>query len=81
MTPTAKEVQLINAAHFLSTHPWLPFLLVPIAIWVVIWKGIALWRAARNGSLPWFVVLLAVNTLGILEIIYIFFFSKKKVQQ
>ena len=46
--------------------------------WSAVWKGIALWRAGRNGSLIWFIVLLVVNTLGILEIIYIFGFSKKK---
>jgi len=62
---------------FLNTHPWLPLVIIPIAIWVVIWKGIALWRAARNGSTAWFVVLLIFNTLGILEIIYIFGFSKR----
>jgi len=49
-----------------------------LAIWVLIWKGIALWKAARNASKPWFVALLIVNTMGLLEIVYIFFFSKKK---
>ncbi len=53
---------------------------VVILIWSAIWKGIALWKAARNGSKPWFVVLLVLNTLGILEIIYIFVVSKKKNQ-
>jgi len=41
------------------------------------WKGIALWKAARNKSLAWFVVLFIVNTAGILEILYIFVFSKR----
>jgi len=81
MIPTAKEIQLINTAHFLNTHPWLPFLIVAIAIWVLAWKGTALWKAARNGSKPWFIVLLVLNTVGILEIFYIFFFSKKKATQ
>ena len=49
-----------------------------LIIWSAIWKGIALWKAARNNSLPWFVVLLVVNTLGILEILYIYVFGKKK---
>jgi hypothetical protein len=47
-------------------------------IWAFSWKGVALWRAARNSHKKWFIVLLVVNTLAILEIIYIFFFSKKK---
>lgn len=54
--------------------------IIPMAIWTIPWKGVALWKAARNGSKPWFIVMLIVNTVGILEIIYIFGFSKKKVQ-
>lgn len=78
MVLTAKELQLINFAHFLSTHPWLPFVIIAITVWVSVWKGIALWRSARNNSLVWFVLLLILNTMGILEIIYIIFFSKPK---
>jgi len=78
---TAKEQQLINFSHYLNTHPLIAVLFAVLAIWTIIWKGTALWKAARNGSKPWFVVLLVVNTVGILEIIYIFFFSKKKEQE
>jgi len=53
-------------------------LLVPFIIWSLAWKGIALWKAARAGSKKWFVALLIINTLGILEILYIFVFSKKE---
>ncbi len=55
---------------------WL--LIGPAAVWSMVWKGIALWRAGRNAHLAWFIVLFIVNTLGILEIIYIFAFSRKK---
>lgn len=64
-----------NFAIFISTHQWI---LIFAAAWMLPWKGVALWRAARNRSVAWFIVLLIVNTLGILEIIYIFFFSKRK---
>ncbi len=47
-----------------------------IIIWSLIWKGIALWYSARNKKLAWFVILLIVNTVGILEIIYLIFFRK-----
>ncbi len=47
-------------------------------VWSMVWKGIALWRAGRNDHLAWFIVLFIVNTLGILPIIYIFAFSRKK---
>lgn len=53
------------------------FLLIPLMIWSFVWKGWALWKAAKNNSQVWFIILLIVNTLGILEILYIFLFSKK----
>lgn len=46
--------------------------IVLISVWSLIWKAIALWKAARNGSKPWYTILLILNTAGILEIIYIF---------
>ena len=49
-----------------------------VVIWSVIWKGLALWKSAREGSKVWFIVFLIVNTLGILEILYLYVFSKKK---
>ncbi len=45
-------------------------------LFTVIVKGIALWKAARNGQKKWFVVLFVVNTAGILELLYIYVFSK-----
>jgi len=53
-----------------------PVLLLTITVWVLIWKGWALWISARKSSKVWFVVILVLNTLGILPILYIFFFSK-----
>jgi|GEM_PF-1225784 len=38
---------------------------------VVVLKGFALWRAARNGHKGWFVAMLVINLMGILEIIYL----------
>lgn len=60
--------------NFVLTHHWLIALII---LWTLPWKGVALWRAARNRSVAWFVIILLVNTLGILEIVYIFFFSRK----
>ncbi len=48
-----------------------------VLLWTIPWKGVALWRAARNQEKIWFIVLFLVNTLAILEILYIFIFSKK----
>lgn len=63
----------------LSTTSNFPlWLLILIMLWVLPWKGYALWTSARNAHKKWFIVLLVVNTLAILDIIYIFFVSKKK---
>lgn len=51
-------------------------MLIFIIVWSIIWKAIALWQAARNNHKLWFIALIVVNTLGILEIIYILFVSK-----
>jgi hypothetical protein len=46
-----------------------------ISLWTLIWKGLALWKAAGKKQKLWFVILLVLNDLGILEILYYFFFS------
>lgn len=53
--------------------------LILIVVWELVWKSIALWKAARNNHLVWFILLVLLNTAGILPIIYILVFSKKKV--
>lgn len=53
-------------------------LIAILVIWELIWKAIALWKSARNDQIGWFVVLAILNSLGILPIIYILFFQKKK---
>ena len=49
-----------------------------LVFWEIFWKGIALWKAARNSQKYWFVALLILNTAGILPILYIFLFQKGK---
>ena len=50
-----------------------------ILVWSLLWKGLALWRAAKRGEKIWFTVFLLINTLGILEIIYLFAITKAKL--
>ncbi|HVU75390.1 MAG TPA: DUF5652 family protein [Candidatus Paceibacterota bacterium] len=54
------------------------FLLIAI-LWNIVWKGLALWRAGRLGHKWWFIVMLVLNTFGILEIIYLFAISGAKL--
>ncbi len=63
-----------------------PFLMIPIVFyivifWELIWKGIALWNAGGNKQLAWFIAILLINSFGILPIIYLLFFKKKKVKK
>ncbi len=53
-----------------------PFLLTLLYLWVIPWKAWALWIAARKGNRVWFAALLVICTMAILDILYIFFFSK-----
>lgn len=57
------------------------WLIIIILVWSAVWKLIALWKSARNNHLVWFLVLAIVNMAGILEIIYIFGFSKMKLSE
>jgi len=57
----------------LSNDPRI-FLLI---LWSLFWKGWALWRAAKNEQKIWYVVILVVNLMGIIEIAYLLFFQKE----
>ncbi|MBI4193337.1 MAG: hypothetical protein HY536_01790 [Candidatus Colwellbacteria bacterium] len=46
--------------------------------WSLVWKGLALWRAAERKESAWFVVLLVVNTLGFLELVYLFLIAPRR---
>ena len=56
-------------------------LLVLLLLWSLFWKGLALWHSGRRGKTWWFVALLVLNTLGILDIIYLFGFAKLKFKE
>jgi len=55
-----------------------PLVLLLIVLWLLPWKGVALWKAARKSDKWWFVALLVINTMALLEIFYIFIFSERK---
>jgi hypothetical protein len=54
------------------------FVILLIILWTLPWKGVALWKSARLNDRWWFVALLIINTLAILEILYVFVFSKRE---
>ena len=59
---------------FFEQNLWV---LVILMLWVLPWKGYALWNAAQLRHKWWFIILLVVNTVAILDIIYIFAVAKK----
>lgn len=52
------------------TAPWIIGVLV-LVIWDIIWKGLGLWAAANRQQKGWFIVMLVLNTAGLLPIIYL----------
>ena len=54
---------------------------VVLLIWVLFWKGLALWRAAQSKQTYWFVALLVLGTftVSILELLYLTRFAKDKL--
>ncbi len=65
-----QNVMQMNPAVF-----WLMF------VWVTVWKGFALWKAGQKKSKNWFIAILVLNTVGILEILYLFVFSEWKKKE
>lgn len=68
------EESLNRVLEWFAVHPVAAALLLT---WVLIWKGLALWKAAGLRQKYWFVAMLVLNTLGLLEIFYIFFVANK----
>lgn len=62
----------------LSNLPvWLIILIVILALFDSVMKLMALWRAARNNHLVWFICLAIFNTIGILPIVYLILNKEK----
>jgi methionyl-tRNA synthetase len=62
------DTQTLVLLSFMREHPWI---VLSIIIWSLAWKLTALWKAAKHNHITIFVVIGVLNTVGILEIIYI----------
>ncbi len=62
----------------LLNNPYYRVLFIIFLLWNILWKGVALWKSAQNNQRNWFMVMLVLNTFGILEAIYIFYFQARK---
>lgn len=75
-------INLASLTQQLGMSIWLFAVLM---IWSLVWKAMALWKAAKKDHMVWFIVILLVNTIGIIPILYLYIFSemgnKKKTQK
>jgi len=60
-------------------NPTFQIILIVLAIWTIPWKALALWHSSKNNDKTWFIVVMIINTFGILEILYLFVFAKQKL--
>ena len=57
------------------TSPWIVILIVA----ELVMKGIALWKCGRNNQPIWYLVILIINSAGILPLMYLLAFQKKQI--
>lgn len=65
-----------------SPDPLIIAVIIVLSIWQLVWKGIALWRSSQLKQRNWFIalfILIPLNDMGILEIVYLFWFAKKRL--
>jgi hypothetical protein len=54
--------------------------LIVVTLWSALWKMVALYTAGTKRHKGWFVALFFINTVGVLEILYLAFFSKTEAR-
>ena len=68
------ELMVDALTAWMDAHPAAVILLLA---WSLIWKGLALWKSAELRQKYWFVILIVVNTFGLLEILYLIFVARR----
>jgi len=58
----------------LASHPWL----LALVAWEMLWKGLAMWKSARRDEPLWFIAVFVLNTAGLLPMIYVVFFARRR---
>jgi hypothetical protein len=66
-----QNLPFLGSVYNLQVLGFLASGLVVVVVWELIWKAFALWRAARLKNVVWFLVMITVNSAGILPIIYL----------
>ena len=50
---------------------WQAVLIGLLVVWELYWKVRAAWRASKRNEIVWFIILLVINSAGILPILYL----------
>lgn len=53
-------------------------ILVILAVWSLPWKIYAVWLSCKHDNRKWFLALILLNTISILEMFYVFYILKKR---
>lgn len=69
--PMNEITMITNVLNILNHNPYELFLAIWLAIWELVRKAIALYKAWQKRDLVWFVLIFIFNTCGILPIIYL----------
>jgi len=56
-----------------------PMVYLFLYIWSILWKGLGLWYASKYNQKIWFIAMIVINTAGLLEIAYLFYFAKHRL--
>jgi len=73
----ASKIEPFMQGNFAELGLWYGLGVIVLLLWTLVWKGLALWHAAKNGQKFWFIAMLILNTVGILEVVYYFLFREK----
>jgi len=63
---------------FCFSNPVFLVLFIVLIVWDFVWKGFALWKAAKNNHEAWFVCIFIFNTVGVLPIVYLLMNKKEE---
>ncbi len=72
-------MDLMDLKSVFSSFP--PVAIALIVLWDLFWKAVGLWYAIKNNNRNWFVAIFLLNTVGILPIVYLYFFQKRSLEK
>lgn len=70
------EILTSNIGSLQATFSSHPVLFGSLVLWSLIWKGFGLWKSARLSHKGWFVAIFLINTVGLLEMGYLYFVAR-----